>query len=39
MNHADRPPFATMKAVRVAISIMATAPGQSCRSIGDGAMT
>ena len=27
-----------MKAVRVAISIIATAPGQSCRSIGDGAM-
>ena len=38
-NHADRPLFVTYIAVRVAISTITTAPGQNCRSIGDGPIT
>ena len=38
-NHAERPLLVTSEAVRVAMSIITTAPGQNCRSIGAGPMT
>src|SRR5262249_47714827 len=38
-NHAARPPFDTSAAVRVAISIITTAPGQNCKSIRVGPRT
>ena len=38
-NHADRPLLVTRDAVMVAMSIITTAPGQNCRSIGAGPMT
>ena len=38
-NHAERPLLVTSDAVMVAISIIATAPGQNCRLIGSGPMT
>ena len=39
MNHAERPLLVTSDALIAAINIITTAPGQNCRSIGDGAMT
>ena len=39
LNQAARPLVDTTKAVRVAISIITTAPGQNCRFIGDGPTT
>jgi hypothetical protein len=38
-NHADRPLFVTGAAVRMAMKIVTTAPGQNCKSIGVGPMT
>jgi hypothetical protein len=38
-NHAERPVLLTRAAVMVAISIIATAPGQNCKFIGVGPMT
>ena len=38
-NHADRPLFVTSVAVRVAMNIITTAPGQNCRLIGVGPIT
>src|SRR5205085_4283401 len=38
-NHAERPPLVNRNAVRVEMSIITTAPGQNCKSIGAGAMT
>jgi hypothetical protein len=39
MNHAERPLFVTIAAVRVARRIITTAPGQNWRLIGVGPMT
>ena len=39
INHVDRPLFVTNDAVIVAMSIISTAPGQNCRSIGAGPST
>ena len=38
-NQVDRPLLVTSAPMSVAISIIATAPGQNCRSIGVGPMT
>jgi len=38
-NQAERPLFVTSAAVIVAISIITTAPGQNCKSIGVGPIT
>jgi hypothetical protein len=39
MNHAERPVLATRDATMVAMSIIATAPGQNCKLIGVGPVT
>ena len=39
MNHAERPLFVTIAAVRVAMRIITTAPGQNWMFIGVGPMT